>query len=91
MKVLASCCEIYMYIFQGSADNFYTQKQLLPEDLVSASQESRGVSVVLRMQEEYDHSYYFIASFVEDHFEHHAKHLSAWIFNQITLENMMQI
>ena len=29
------------------------------------------------MQEGYDHSYYFIASFIEDHIKHHAKALKA--------------
>ncbi|XP_047741497.1 S-formylglutathione hydrolase isoform X2 [Hyalella azteca] len=68
---------LQILIDQGTEDNFYTQKQLLPEDLVRASQESRGVSVVLRMQQEYDHSYYFIATFIASHLEHHAKYLKA--------------
>jgi len=62
-------------IDQGTADNFYVQKQLLPEDFQEASCGNKNVSVTLRMQEGYSHSYYFIASFVKDHFEHHAKYL----------------
>ena len=62
--------------FQGSVDEHYTKKKLLPEDLVSACQGNENVSVQLRMREQYDHSYYFIASFIEDHFEYHAKHLA---------------
>lgn len=68
---------LQVLVDQGSADNFLHQKQLLPDDLVAASRDSRGVSVVLRMQEHYDHSYYFIATFVGDHLEHHAKFLTA--------------
>jgi len=61
---------------QGASDNFLTQGQLLSDNLVSACA-SNGVPVVMRMQEGYDHSYYFIATFMEDHFEHHAKALKA--------------
>ncbi|KAF2357844.1 putative esterase [Trinorchestia longiramus] len=67
---------LMILVDQGSADNFLTQKQLLPEDLVEASQKSRSVSVVLQMQSHYDHSFYFIASFIGSHFAHHAKYLT---------------
>jgi S-formylglutathione hydrolase len=60
---------------QGAADNFYEQKQLLPESLAEPSKQS-GVPVEVRMQDGYDHSYYFISSFVDDHVDFHAKHLS---------------
>lgn len=63
-------------IDQGKADNFYTVKQLLPENFVKACGQGR-VPVVLRMQEDYDHSYYFIATFMEEHIRHHAKILKA--------------
>ncbi|EGT59683.1 hypothetical protein CAEBREN_17766 [Caenorhabditis brenneri] len=56
---------------QGEADNFLGQ---LKPDTLKAT-ENAGVTV--RMQKEFDHSYYFIASFMEDHFEHHAKILKA--------------
>ncbi|XP_014677388.1 PREDICTED: S-formylglutathione hydrolase-like [Priapulus caudatus] len=62
-------------IDQGKADNFYEQKQLLPERLLEASVPSRH-QVALRMQEDYDHSYFFIATFMEDHIALHAKHLN---------------
>jgi len=42
---------------------------------VAVSQEVRGVAVVYRMHKDYDHSYYFMATFMEDHFDHHAKFL----------------
>lgn len=61
---------------QGKADNFLTAGQLLPDNLVSACA-GAGVPVIMRMQEDYDHSYYFIASFMGEHFDHHAKFLKA--------------
>ncbi|XP_053403305.1 S-formylglutathione hydrolase-like isoform X3 [Mercenaria mercenaria] len=61
-------------IDQGKSDNFYVDKQLLPENLVDACKSS-NVPVVLRVQEGYDHSYYFIATFVEEHINHHAQYL----------------
>lgn len=62
-------------IDQGTKDQFYPS-QLLPENFVEACR-SKNVPVTLRMQEGYDHGYYFIASFVEDHIKHHARYLKA--------------
>lgn len=58
----------------GTGDNFYKQKQLLPENFVEAA-EKVGKKVNLRFQVGYDHSYFFISSFAEDHVEHAAKFL----------------
>jgi S-formylglutathione hydrolase len=57
---------------QGSLDPFL-KKSLLVQDLVEAVQSSKQ-KMNIRMQEGYDHSYYFIASFIEDHIRFHAKH-----------------
>lgn len=60
----------------GRGDGFYKDGQLLPESLVSAAQVSKaGQKVLLRMHDEYDHSYFFISSFSADHIAHHATHL----------------
>lgn len=48
--------------------------QLLPEAFEAANSENQ-VELENRMQEGYDHSYDFIATFVEDHLRFHAKHL----------------
>ncbi|NEP43742.1 MAG: S-formylglutathione hydrolase, partial [Okeania sp. SIO2H7] len=53
---------------------FLKQQQLLPEVFEEACQQS-GVNLTLRMQEGYDHSYYFIATFIEDHIRYHAEAL----------------
>ncbi len=57
---------------QGEADNFLTE-QLLPEAL-EASASSVNYPLELRRQPGYDHSYYFIATFIEDHLRFLAKH-----------------
>lgn len=61
-------------IDQGSADNFLQQKQLLPDLFEKACREVNQ-PLNLRYQEGYDHSYYFIASFMEDHIRHHGSFL----------------
>lgn len=61
-------------IDQGSADDFYIQKQLLPESLANALSK-RNLEHILNVREGYDHSYYFIASFIDDHLKHHSKYL----------------
>ena len=63
-------------IDQGDADEFLHQGQLLPENLQSAC-DAAGQSCTVRMQPGYDHSYHFIASFIEDHFEYHARFLNS--------------
>ncbi|MEP7008309.1 MAG: S-formylglutathione hydrolase [Sphingomonas bacterium] len=60
---------------QGSADNFLTE-QLKPELLREACAET-GIDLTLRMQPGYDHSYYFISTFMSDHVAWHAARLKA--------------
>jgi len=58
---------------QGKADNFL-EDQLKPDALLSAAL-SNNYPLELRQHEGYDHSYYFIASFIEQHLRFHQKHL----------------
>ncbi|ALR17590.1 MULTISPECIES: S-formylglutathione hydrolase [Vibrio] len=58
---------------QGDADGFLSE-QLKPELLVAAANK-HGSELTLRMQPGYDHSYYFISSFIDDHLNFHAKYL----------------
>lgn len=62
-------------IHQGLKDSFYPS-QLQPENFVNAAKEAgyKG-GVVLKVVEGYDHLYFFISSFVEEHAQHHAKYL----------------
>jgi len=62
-------------IDQGDADPFLAE-QLKPERLVEAGK-AAGQAVTLRMQPGYDHSYFFMASFIADHVAFHAKRLKA--------------
>ena len=58
---------------QGLADSFLEQ-QLMPERLEQACKDA-GYPLTLRRQPGYDHGYYFISTFVEDHLRHHARAL----------------
>ena len=59
---------------QGDADDFLVS-ELMPERLVAACQ-AAGHPLQLRMQPGYDHSYYFIGTFIGDHIAWHAQALS---------------
>ena len=58
---------------QGTADTFL-ESQLKPQLLEEACTKA-GIALTLRRQEGYDHSYFFIASFIEDHLRWHAERL----------------
>jgi S-formylglutathione hydrolase len=60
---------------QGEGDNFL-QEQLKPEALQSAAEHS-GYPLELNLHEGYDHSYYFISSFIEEHLRFHQQHFSS--------------
>jgi len=62
-----------LLIDQGLADQFLDE-QLKPEALETVA-ERHGYPMMLRKHEGYDHSYFFIASFIDDHLRFHAKHL----------------
>ncbi|MBC2106476.1 S-formylglutathione hydrolase [Listeria booriae] len=55
---------------QGTADNFL-HVQLQPENLIAPE----GYPLEIRMQDGYDHSYYFIASFIDEHLKFHKTYL----------------
>ena len=42
-----------------------------------AACEKKGIPVEMRWQKGYDHSYYFVATFVDDHIAHHVRFLKA--------------
>lgn len=64
-----------LLIEQGTNDEFL-EKQLRPELLKTACEKTKH-PLTLNLREGYDHSYYFIASFVGEHIAHHAKALNA--------------
>lgn len=62
-------------IDQGLSDQFLAE-QLYP-DVFEAACRAAGQPLTLRRHEGYDHGYYFISTFIEDHIVHHAKVLLA--------------
>ena len=60
---------------QGDADQFLIE-QLRPELLEQACAKA-GIPLTLRVQPGYDHSYYFISTFMDDHLRWHAQRLRA--------------
>jgi S-formylglutathione hydrolase len=62
--------ETALLVDQGTSDKFLP-RELRPE-LLEAACERAGQPLELRRHEGYDHSYHFIATFVEDHLRHHA-------------------
>ena len=60
---------------QGDGDGFL-EEQLKPSLLASAC-DANDIDLTLRMQPGFDHSYYFIASFIEDHLRWHLKQLNS--------------
>lgn len=65
--------QLPILVDQGDADSFLVE-QLKPEVLVAAAQE-HGSDVEVRLQPGYDHSYYFISSFIDEHIDFHASYL----------------
>ena len=62
-----------LLVDQGGADTFLAD-QLKPE-LLEAACAAAGIPLTLRIQPGYDHSYYFISTFMEDHLRWHAERL----------------
>lgn len=67
-------CAHPLLVDVGTSDNFL-DSQLRPELLEAACKKAR-VSLTLRRQPGYDHSYYFISTFMRDHIAWHAEHLA---------------
>ena len=66
--------EAKLLVDQGTADPFL-EEQLKP-DLLAEACEAAGQHFELRLQPGYDHSYFFVASFMEDHIRWHAERLA---------------
>ncbi len=71
--ILAGAEKIPFLIDQGTADEFL-EDQLRPQDLVDACEQT-DFPLNLRMQDGYDHSYHFIATFIGEHLAYHARAL----------------
>jgi S-formylglutathione hydrolase len=62
-----------LLVDQGDSDNFLAE-QLKPE-LLEVACKAAGIALTLRIQPGYDHSYYFISTFLADHLRWHAERL----------------
>lgn len=61
-----------LLVDQGSDDEFLDRLQ---PDLLEQAAKAAGQSLKLRRHEGYDHSYWFVQSFIQDHLKHHAEGL----------------
>lgn len=71
--IKSNAVNLPILVDQGTEDSFL-KEQLRPELLEGICKE-KDYSLTLNMREGYDHSYYFIASFVEEHIRFHAQYL----------------
>ncbi|MDF0535455.1 S-formylglutathione hydrolase [Shewanella sp. A32] len=69
-----STAELPLKVDQGENDSFLAE-QLLPESLVMAAHKA-GIVLDYQSHAGYDHSYYFIATFIESHLQFHAQYLA---------------
>lgn len=67
-------CDLPILIEQGLADEFLAE-QLKPENFIKVAKD-KDISLEYCSQATYDHSYYFIASFIEKHMRFHARYLT---------------
>lgn len=67
--------DAHILIDTGDADQFL-KEQLRPELFIEACK-THGQALTSRLQAGYDHSYYFVASFGEDHIRHHTEYLKS--------------
>ena len=65
---------IWLLVDQGTADNFL--KDELKTGLLALACKKAGIPAQIRMQEGYDHSYYFISTFMAEHVKWHAERLA---------------
>ncbi len=67
--------EAEIFIDQGTAD-IYLKDELRPEAFVKAAEKS-GQKVIIKMRDGYDHSFFFISTFLEEHMRWHLAQLNA--------------
>ena len=71
--IRSGASQLPMLVDQGLADNFLVNQ--LKTELLEAALQETGYKAEVRYQAGYDHSYYFIATFIEDHLRFHARYL----------------
>jgi S-formylglutathione hydrolase len=76
VRGLPGRADLHVLVDQGGADEFLDKGQLLPQAFLDAAA-AAGVPVDYRLRPGYDHSYFYIATFVGEHVAHHARFLAA--------------
>jgi S-formylglutathione hydrolase len=66
--------QLPILVDQGTADNFLEEQLKTP--LLAQASEKANYPLSIRYQDGYDHSYYFIASFIGEHIAFHAEYLN---------------
>lgn len=66
--------QVPMLVSQGDADQFLAEQ--LKSETLQAVASKKSYPLILEIHQGYDHSYYFIASFIEQHLKFHAEHLA---------------
>ncbi|PRP81118.1 Esterase D/formylglutathione hydrolase [Planoprotostelium fungivorum] len=64
---------LHLLVDQGTEDKFYKEKQLLTENLQQAAATNEKTRVEINLREGYDHSYFFVSTFIPNHFLFHSK------------------
>lgn len=72
--LIAHAEKMPILVYQGDCDHLLATLQ--PQKLVEAAQ-NNNFPLTLRMKAGYDHSYYFVATFIDEHLKYHAEILSA--------------
>ena len=75
--ILNGADSLPLFIDIGTGDEFLSE-QLLPKKLESACND-HNIPITLRLHDGYDHSYFFIASFIGDHISYHAEKLNSYL------------
>jgi S-formylglutathione hydrolase len=73
----ANCARVDILVDQGTEDKFLKDGQLRTDALKEVAKLPNNASLVIRMQHGYDHSYWFISTFIDSHLEFHAERLNA--------------
>lgn len=64
-----------LFIDQGTADEALLEKRLMPKNLLCAASRNINFQTIFKMRDGYDHSHYFVATFIGEHIAYHAKML----------------
>lgn len=76
ISTLHGASPIPILITQGSEDEFYTKELLLPHNFMEQVKKNDGnQEVIFNFENGFDHSYWFVQTFIEDHLDFHARHL----------------